>query len=91
MFNGGNIPTCKPQVDLTKNAINCMNKPNISNCVVKPAIKVITDPCMQSHVIHQGMQDPYVQHMPNNNLSNAVLYSAKMGGEHHEISQCEIM
>ena len=35
-------------------------------------------------------RDPYYQHMPKNDAAQATIYAAKMGGEHHDSSECLI-
>jgi|GEM_PF-5292806 len=76
---------------LSKSAAQCMASPSIKNCVVTPIAKASLDPCFQQHLIHQGMQDPFVQHMPTDSAASAAIYSARMGGESHDMAQCDIM
>jgi len=36
-------------------------------------------------------REPYYHHMPKDNPATATLYAAELGGEHHDISKCDIM
>jgi hypothetical protein len=84
-------PTCKPNPNLTTQIVGCATKPGVVNCAVKPVVKIALDPCVQNHVAYTGTQDPYLQNMPRHDIGAAINYSAHMGGEHHDISACEIM
>jgi hypothetical protein len=61
------------------------------NCVMKPAAKTVFNPCVQQHEAYRHSQDPYYQHMPKHDAAAATLYSAQMGGEHHEPADCDLM
>lgn len=88
-----NNPTCQftSGDKLTKNVLQCVTKPSIPNCVVKPVVTATTDSCFQKHMQQQVLNDPYYQYMPKDNAAAATIYAAKMGGAHHEVSGCEIM
>lgn len=59
----------------------------------KGVSQVAQDPCVNSHIAYHGTNDPYIEHMPRNSVSDAVKYSARMGGESHDMGggNCEIM
>lgn len=84
-------PNCNININLTSQAVKCATKPSVINCLAKPVATVLADPCMQNHLIHNGMQDPYIQNMPKTDTNAAINYSVQMGGEHHDITGCEIM
>ncbi len=59
----------------------------------KGVAQVSKDPCINSHIAYHGTNDPYIEHMPRNDVGAAVKYSSRMGGESHDIGggNCEIM
>ncbi|KJV81510.1 hypothetical protein RHORCCE3_0700 [Rickettsia hoogstraalii str. RCCE3] len=56
--------------------------------VIQAALVVVQH--VQKCEAMQVANDPYYQHMPKNNAAAATIYAAKMGGENHDISGCEI-
>ena len=67
-------------------AISCTN-------TATGTIQIAKDPCVNSHIAYHGTNDPYIEHMPRHDVGAAVKYSARMGGESHDIGggSCEIM
>jgi len=51
---------------------------------------IATNPQVIEHMEQSALDDPYWRHMPRD-VPEAVLYSASIGGESHDISECTII